>query len=151
MLVRLVLAALAATLTTAALAAGPADLAFMRGRWEGRAGPLTFDERWTEEAGGLMLGVSRTLKGDRAVGFEFLRVEFRKDGVVYVAQPGGQPKTEFRLSASGPNTATFENPAHDHPKLIRYLLNAEGELVAELEGAEKSQRFVFKPIDQPRQ
>ena len=143
---RLALAALAATLTTAATAAGPADLAFMRGQWEGRSGPLIFDERWTEEAGGLMLGVSRTLKGDRAVGFEFLRVEFRKDAVFYVAQPGGKPKTEFRLTHSGPNSATFENPSHDHPKLIRYLLNAEGELVAELEGAEKAQRFVFKPV-----
>ncbi|MDR7270820.1 hypothetical protein J2X20_003478 [Pelomonas saccharophila] len=146
MLVRLALATLAATLTTAVFAAGPADLAFMRGSWEGRDGPLTFEERWTDEAGGLMLGVSRTLKGSRAVGFEFLRVEFRKDTVVYVAQPGGKPKTEFRLTASGANSATFENPAHDHPKLIRYLLNAEGELVAELEGAEKPQRFVFKPV-----
>ncbi|RZI93385.1 MAG: hypothetical protein EOP39_31485, partial [Rubrivivax sp.] len=63
MLVRLALAVFAATLTTAASAAGPADLAFMRGSWEGRSGPLTFEERWTEEAGGLMLGVSRTLKG----------------------------------------------------------------------------------------
>ena len=146
MLVRPALAVFAATLTTAASAAGPADLAFMRGSWEGRSGPLTFEERWTEEAGGLMLGVSRTLKGDRAVSFEFLRLEFRKDGVVYVAQPGGKPKTEFRLTTSGPNAATFENPAHDHPKLIRYLLGAGGELVAELEGAEGAQRFVFKPV-----
>lgn len=146
MLARFVVAALVATLTTAAGAAGPADLAFMKGSWEGRSGPLVFDERWTEEAGGLMLGLSRTLKGDRAVGFEFLRVEFRKDAVVYVAQPGGKPKTEFRLTASASNSATFENPAHDHPKLIRYQLNADGELVAELEGAEKSQRFVFKPV-----
>lgn len=147
MLARLVSVALAAAmLAPASFAAGPADLAFMRGSWEGRDGPLTFEERWTEEAGGLMLGVSRTLKGSRAVGFEFLRLEFRKDAVVYVAQPGGKPKTEFRLTASGANTATFENPAHDHPKLIRYQLNTAGELVAELEGAEGPQRFVFKPV-----
>lgn len=143
---RLAFAILAVTLTTAASAAGPADLAFMHGSWEGKEGPLTFEERWTEEAGGLMLGVSRTLKGSRAVGFEFLRLEFRKDAVVYVAQPGGKPKTEFRLTSSGPGVATFENPAHDHPKLIRYRLSAEGELVAELEGLEGPQRFVFKRV-----
>ena len=34
---------------------------------------MKFEERWTEEAGGLMLGVGRTIKGDRAIGFEFLR------------------------------------------------------------------------------
>jgi len=147
MLIRLVALALTAMLSAPAFAAGPADLAFMRGTWEGRDGPLTFEERWTEEAGGLMLGVSRTLKGGRAVSFEFLRVEFRGNHtVVYIAQPGGKPKTEFRLTTSGPNVATFENPAHDHPKLIRYLLNASGELVAELEGPEGSQRFVFKPV-----
>lgn len=139
--------ALAAALTAAStFAAGPADLAFMRGSWEGRNGPLTFEERWTEEAGGLMLGVSRTLKGEQAVGFEFLRLEFRKDAVVYVAQPGGKPKTEFRLTRSTANSATFENPAHDHPRLIRYRLDAGGDLVAELDGAEGPQRFVFKPV-----
>jgi hypothetical protein len=93
-----------------------------------------------------MLGVSRTIKGDRAVAFEFLRIEFRQDGVFYVAQPGGRPKTEFRLTASDGKSATFENPAHDHPKLIRYSLGAEGTLKAELDGAEGRQSFVFKPV-----
>lgn len=127
-------------------AAGPADLAFMKGSWEGGRGAMKFEERWTEEAGGLMLGVSRTIKGDRAVAFEFLRIEFRQDGVFYVAQPGGRPKTEFRLTASDGNSATFENPAHDHPKMIRYSLGAEGTLKAELDGAEGRQSFVFKPV-----
>jgi hypothetical protein len=127
-------------------AAGPADLAFMKGSWEGGGGAMKFEERWTEEAGGLMLGVSRTIKGDRAVAFEFLRIEFRQDGVFYVAQPGGRPKTEFRLTASDGKSATFENPAHDHPKLIRYSLGAEGTLKAELDGAEGRQSFVFKPV-----
>ncbi len=128
------------------LAAVPADLAFMKGSWEGAAGAMKFEERWTEEAGGLMLGVSRTIKGDRAVGFEFLRIEFRQDGIFYVAQPGGRPKTEFKLTASDGKSATFENPAHDHPKLIRYSLGADGSLKAELEGVEGKQSFVFRPV-----
>ncbi len=127
-------------------AAGPADLAFMKGAWEGGAGSMKFEERWTEEAGGLMLGVSRTIKGDRAVGFEFLRIEFRPDGVFYVAQPGGRPKTEFKLTASDEKSATFENPAHDHPKKIRYSRGEDGSLKAELDGAEGKQAFVFKPV-----
>jgi hypothetical protein len=138
MLIPLALALLAA--------ASPADLAFMKGAWEGGAGSMKFEERWTEEAGGLMLGVSRTLKGERAVSFEFLRVEFRKDGVFYVAQPGGGPKTEFKLKASDGKSATFENPQHDHPKLIRYSLSPDGTLKAELDGAEGKQAFVFKPV-----
>ena len=93
-----------------------------------------------------MLGVSRTLKGERAVAFEFLRIEFRKDGVFYVAQPGGRPKTEFKLTGSDPRSATFENPGHDHPKVIRYKLEADGSLKAELDGSEGKQAFVFKPV-----
>ncbi len=133
-------------LALALLAAGPADLAFMKGAWEGGGGAMKFEERWTEEAGGLMLGVSRTLKGERAVSFEFLRVEFRKDGVFYVAQPGGGPKTEFKLTASDGKSATFENPQHDHPKLIRYSIAPDGSLKAELDGAEGKQAFTFKPV-----
>ena len=135
-----------ATLALALLAAGPADLAFLKGAWEGVRPGMKFEERWTEEAGGLMLGVARTVKGERAIGFEFLRIEFRGDGIFYVAQPGGGPKTEFKLTASDGKSATFENPAHDHPKLIRYTLGADGSLKAELDGAEGKQAFVFKPV-----
>ena len=136
-----------ATLALALLtAAGPQDLAFMKGAWEGGPPGMKFEERWTEEAGGLMLGISRTLKGDRAIAFEFLRIEFRKDATVYVAQPGGKPKTDFKLTASDGKSATFENPDHDHPKMIRYSLTPEGALKAELDGAEGKQAFVFKPV-----
>jgi len=139
----------------AAVPAGPADLAFLQGSWEGGQGPLRFEERWTEARGGLMLGLARTTKGEgdatRALGFEFLRIEFRRNGgAVYVAQPGGRPKTEFPLTEKAVGMALFENPAHDHPKRIRYRLQADGSLVAELEGAEKSQRFVFRPAAPPR-
>ena len=135
-----------ATLALALLAIGPADLAFLTGAWEGGRPGMKFEERWTEEAGGLMLGVARTVKGDRAIGFEFLRIEFRADGIFYVAQPGGRPKTEFKLTTSSAKSATFENPAHDHPKLIRYTLGEDGSLKAELDGAEGKQAFVFKPV-----
>ncbi len=135
-----------ATLVLALLAAGPADLAFMRGAWEGGPPGMKFEERWTEEAGGLMLGISRTLKGEKAIGFEFLRIEFRADGVFYVAQPGGRPKTEFKLTASDGKSATFENAAHDHPKMIRYTRTEDGSLRAELDGAEGKQSFLFKPV-----
>ena len=46
-----------------------------------------------------MLAVSRTLKGDRMVAFEFLRIVERDGGLVYIAQPNGRPPTEFTLTA----------------------------------------------------
>ena len=124
--------------------ASPADLAFLQGEWEGGTPDLRFEERWTEESGGLMLGLGRTVKDNRAVAFEFLRIEFRKDGVFYVAQPGGVPPTEFQLTASDVHSATFENPKHDHPKRIRYVLSPEGELAVDLDGDEGKQTFRFR-------
>lgn len=137
------LATFALTLLATAV---PADLAFMGGAWEGGSAQVKLEERWTEEAGGLMLGVSRTIRGGKAIDFEFLRIEFRGDGVFYVAQPGGQPKTEFKLTASDGKSATFENPRHDHPKMIRYSLMPDGSLRAELDGDEGKQAFTFRPV-----
>lgn len=138
---------IAPLLLAIALAAGPvipADLAFLSGAWEGGTPELRFEERWTEEAGGLMLGLGRTVKGDRAVAFEFLRIEFRKDGVVYVAQPGGAAPTEFRLTASDGRSATFENAEHEHPKKLRYALSPDGELAVDLDGDDGKQTFRFR-------
>jgi len=58
--------------------------------------------------------------------FEFLRVVERDGGLVYVAQPGGAPATEFVLTELGTTRAVFENPRHDFPQRIVYELSAEG-------------------------
>lgn len=112
--------------------------------WHSAGGSMVFEERWTPPAGGVMLGVARTLKGDRMVAFEFLRIVERDGGLVYIAQPDGRPPTEFVLTAASPNQVTFENPAHDFPKVIRYTLKEGGTLEAQVsDGAQKKQTFVF--------
>lgn len=97
-----------------------------------------------------MLGLSRTVADGRTVAFEFLRIESRADGVVYVAQPQGRPPVEFKLTQRSENRAVFENPQHDHPKVIRYSKEADGSLRAEIEGDEKGKHkkmeFKFQPL-----
>jgi len=126
------------------------SLAWLTGAWTGTMGKATIEEHWIPAAGKTMFGVSRTVVGDRTVMFEFLRLEQRPDGIVYVAQPNGRTPTEFRLIASGPSFATFENPQHDMPKIIRYAKDGEATLVAEIEGDEKGkpvkQRFTFSRV-----
>jgi hypothetical protein len=97
-----------------------AHLAWLAGTWNGSDGPLRFEERWTPPAGGAMLAVSRTLKGDRMVAFEFLRIVERDGRLIYIAQPNGRPPTEFTMTAITADSVTFENPRHDFPKMIRY-------------------------------
>ena len=92
-----------------------------------------------------MLAVSRTLKGDRMVAFEFLRIVERDGSLVYIAQPNGRPPTEFTLTAITADSATFENPTHDFPKMIRYSKRADGSLEARVsDGGQKAEVFVFR-------
>ncbi len=121
------------------------QVAWIAGAWSGAANSVTFEERWTAPAGGAMLAVSRTIKGDRMVAFEFLRIIERNGGLAYVAQPNGQPPTDFVLTALTAESATFENPAHDFPKVIRYAKRADGSLEATVsDGGHRAETFVFR-------
>ena len=122
-----------------------ADLGWLAGNWSGTQGRATIEERWTPAAGGAMLAVSRTVKDDKLAAFEFLRIVERDGGLVYIAQPNGRPPTEFVLTAVAADSATFENPAHDFPKMIRYTRRPDGGLEARVSGAggERPQTFVF--------
>ena len=127
-------------------------LGWIVGNWTGKMGRAQIEENWMAPLGGAMLGVSRTVSttatGPRMVAFEFLRI-VQKDGeTFYIAQPGGLPPTEFKLTSATDTKAVFENPAHDHPKIITYEKDANGDLLATIEGDEggkhKKQQFRFE-------
>lgn len=121
------------------------QLTWLAGAWVAGG---TIEERWTPPAGGAMLAVSRTIKGDRMVAFEFLRIVEREGTLIYIAQPDGRPPTEFRLSAITADSATFENKAHDFPKVIAYTKKPDGTLEARVsDGNQKGETFEFRPSD----
>lgn len=113
------------------------DLAWLAGGWRCEQDGATVEEHWIAPAAGAMLAVVRTYKGERQLFFEFLRLEQRTDALVYAAHPGGaSPGTEFKLTSWNGREAVFENPAHDFPKLIRYVKNDNGSVSASVEGDE---------------
>jgi hypothetical protein len=123
------------------------DVAWLAYAWVGDTKPVMVEERWTPPAGGAMLGVSRTVKGGRMVAFEYLRIVERDGGLLYIAQPNGRPPTEFVLTTLAKGDATFENPAHDFPKMIRYLVRPDGTLEARVsDGGQRGESFVFKRV-----
>ena len=79
-----------------------------------------------------MLAISRTVKENRMVAFEFLRIVERDGGLVYIAQPAGREPTEFILASLEEKRATFVNPRHDYPQRIVYELSNEGKLTASI-------------------
>ena len=119
-----------------AAAAKPADLAalaWMEGHWVSDPGDGSLSEEiWTSPAGGLLLGLHRDVRGSRAF-FEYLRIEARGDGIVYIASPGGAPPTEFRMASRTSASVTFRNPAHDFPQTITYA-REENRMCARVEG-----------------
>jgi beta-lactamase class A len=123
--------------------AGVSQIEWLAGNWIGKQGDATVEERWTPPAGGAMLAVSRTVAGGRMTAFEFLRIVERDGGLVYVAQPNGRPPVEFVLTEVGPGVAAFENPAHDFPQTIRYALQADGTLEAQV-GAPGRKTITFR-------
>lgn len=119
----------------ASAAAPPVTPSFnwLNGHWCSQTNDELIEEYWLPAAGGLSLGVSRTVKAGKASAFEFMRIENDQGVVAYIAQPQGRPPTIFRLTASGADWARFENPQHDFPKRVEYRRTSAG-LRAEIAG-----------------
>ncbi|MEM7233207.1 MAG: DUF6265 family protein, partial [Planctomycetota bacterium] len=121
-----------------------ADVAWIAGNWVGAKGKRSTEERWSPAKGGAMLGISRTVSKEKMVGFEFLRIVEKDGGLVYVAQPGGRPPTEFVLTKIEKNHAVFINPRHNYPQRIIYKLSKDGELTAAIGMAKGGKPREFK-------
>ena len=139
-------------LTTQVSAQTPtiADISWISGAWQSApGGRRQIEEHWTGVAGASMLGMSRTVAGEKTVEFEYLRIEQRADGIYYVAHPKARcPGTDFKLTRASATEAVFENPQHDFPKRIIYRKTGDDSLTATIDGGEgtKSMSFPYKRI-----
>ena len=150
-MLKLIVAALFLWANFATQTPGIADVAWIAGDWQTPSGGRRqIEEHWTKPAGGSMMGMSRTVAGDKTVEFEYLRIEQRSDGVYYVAHPKGRcPGTDFKLTRASATEAVFENPQHDFPKRIIYRKTADDSLTASIDAGEgtQSMSFAFKKMN----
>jgi hypothetical protein len=125
-------------------------IAWIAGDWQtAPGGRRQIEEHWTQIAGGSMMGMSRTVAGDKTVEFEYLRIEQREDGIYYVAHPKGRcPGTDFKLTRASASEAVFENPQHDFPKRIIYRKGTDDSLTASIDSGEgtKAISFAFRRV-----
>lgn len=140
-------------MTTCASARAQTDplaaMAWLAGCWEQTGREPGSVEQWTAPAGGLMLGMSRLMKGGRVAEFEFMQIRADADGQLsFIAQPQGRPPTAFKLLRQTEAESVFENTAHDFPQRIRYRRDAADRLTARVEGLFKGQE---RGIDFPMQ
>lgn len=132
------LALFASLMSTKVLLAAPAasisSLAWLAGCWERAAGPTVSMEIWMPPAGGVMLGMSRTVKQGKTVETEFMEIREEGEKLVFTAWPSGQSKASFPLLEQGAQMVLFGNPSHDFPQKIGYEGTGAGVLSAWIEG-----------------
>ena len=123
------------------------DLSWLAGCWEANLRGREVNEQWMKPAGGIMLGMARTVSQGKATEFEFTQIREDKDGAIYyIAKPSGQAEASFKLLKLQNKEAVFENPQHDFPQRIIYRLQPDGSLFARVEATEKGQT---RGIDYP--
>ena len=84
-----------------------------------------------------MLGLSRTVKGEQTVSFEFMQFRQENGVLVFLPQPQGGTRVPFPLKDSFGGKLTFENKEHDFPQRVIYERKGPALLLAAIEGIYK--------------
>lgn len=123
------------------------DLSFLAGCWELKANGREINEQWMKPAGGVMLGMGRTVANGQVREYEFTQIRQDKEGEIsYVAKPSGQEEASFKLVKFQNKEAVFENLEHDFPQRVIYRSQADDSLFARVEGTRNGQ---LRGIDYP--
>lgn len=110
-------------------------LAWLAGDWRMERAGRVVDEHWMAPAGGAMLGMSRTVAKGKMLEHEYVQIREGPGGdLYYVAQPSKQKEATFKVVAQTDTEVVFENKEHDFPQVIGYRLNADGSVLAWIEG-----------------
>ncbi|HAW80401.1 MAG TPA: hypothetical protein DEO59_01225 [Balneola sp.] len=120
------------------------ELAWLTGYWTSTEDGTTIEELWTNGAGYMMLGVHRDVNENGRSSFEYLRIMRTREGIVYVASPGGKLGTTFTMIENIDQKVVFENLDHDFPQRIIYSRSGDT-LTARIEdeSGEKSMEWVW--------
>ena len=108
---------------------------WLAGSWRMEKAGRVIEEQWMAPAGGVMLGMGRTVAKGKVVDYEFTQIRVGPGGeLFYIAQPSGQQVTTFKILSLSDNAVVFENKEHDFPQTVGYALQADGSLQAYIEG-----------------
>ena len=119
------------------------QLAWLAGCWQIMRGDQVIDEQWMAARGGVMLGMSRTVRGGRTTATEFVTLRTVAGRVVYEANPSGQKPTAFPATIVSATRAVFENPAHDYPRRIVYERQGDNALLASIDDGSGGKRMEY--------
>ncbi|MBL0924735.1 MAG: hypothetical protein IBJ12_09770 [Sphingomonadaceae bacterium] len=122
----------------------------MKGAWVRSDGDKWADEYWTPPRAGIMIGASRSGKGETLQFWEHMRIVREADGkLVFWAIAGDQKPVRFAAVKTSAAEIVFENAAHDYPQRIAYWREGK-ELKARISLADGSKPtdFSFRMLGQ---
>lgn len=119
--------------------------AWLAGCWrvESPDGQSAAEEQWMEPRGGLMVGMSRSIRGGEARGYELLTIRDEDGTLVYHVVPSGQQPADFRVSDADDRRLEFVNPEHDFPQKIVYTRDGDDRVEAAVFGAVDDSKPAF--------
>jgi len=121
-------------------------LSWLAGCWRASSPRRTLHEWWMPPVGGTLLGMSRAVRGDSVMSWEFVRIEPVNGRLSYVARPSGQREAVFPATLVNDTVAVFADPAHDFPQRIIYRRRPDS-LFARIEGTvQGEERYVEFPF-----
>lgn len=126
--------------------------AWLAGCWriESPDGQNVAEEQWMAPRGGLMVGMSRSIRGGEASEHEFLTIRVEEGRLVYHAAPSGQAPTDFPARRVEDGRLEFVNAAHDFPQKIVYTRTghdqAEAAVFGEADDSEPAFAIPYKRV-----
>ncbi len=129
--------------------------AWLAGCWrvESPDGQNAAEEQWMAPRGGLMVGMSRSIRGGEARGYELLTIRVEDGALVYHAVPSGQKPTDFRARRVEDGRLEFVNPEHDFPQKIVYTRKghdqAEAAVFGDADGSEPAFAIPYERVPCP--
>ena len=124
-----------AGLPAAAQSATLGQIAWLAGCWVSSGAERGTQEQWLPPAGGMMLGMGRTVKDGKTSGHEFMQIRAGAgDNLVFIAKPHNKPEGTFTAKSASSSEIVFENLDHDFPQRVIYRLQADGTLKPRIEG-----------------
>ena len=130
----------AATASAVPEPAGIQRVAWLQGCWEQASPERIVEEQWMAPRGKSMVGVGRTVRGDKLVEYELVVLREEGDRLAYEAHPSGQPSAVFLSSSVSDTSVVFENLGHDFPQRVGYQRSAPDSLLAWIEGSQKGKK-----------
>jgi hypothetical protein len=123
------------------------ELSWLSGCWAIENAEAGTIESWLAPAGGMLLGVSRTVKSGKTVAYEFMQIRALENGTLaFTAKPSNQSEATFTLLRAASREVIFENKTHDFPQRVSYRLIRPDALVARIEGTRNGKE---RAIDYP--